>query len=338
MPSSFPPFRAGFPWWGGDLQTLRNYLTPGRADLSPWPGERLSIAVADGSGDRLLAALHLPATDRSRPLAVLVHGLTGCEGSFYVLETARFLLTAGYPVLRLNLRGAGPSRETCSGQYSAGSSVDLGAVIGALGSELTARGHVLVGYSLGGNIVLKYLAEAPATQVPLCAVAISTPIDLGAAAHRMMAPRNALYHRWLLARMKREAVAGAARTDPEERRAIQSAETVYEYDDRFVAPRNGFAGADDYYRRCSAAGFVGAIKVPTLVVQARNDPWIPAAAYDSIEWGRYPAFTVLLPPGGGHVGFHDGQGDTPWHNRCLATFMDRTVGSGAITMAGQETR
>lgn len=292
--------------------------------MSPWPGERLALPAGDGTGDRFLAMLHRPhpvsGDEQGPPLVVLVHGLTGCEGSFYVLETTRFLLVAGYPALRLNLRGAGPSRQTCTGHYCAGSSGDLAAALAALDGALTANGLVLVGYSLGGNIVLKLIAEAPVR--PLCAMAVSTPIDLSATARRMMSPRNMLYHRWLLARMKHEALDGAAAVTAAERRAILGARTVREYDDAFIAPRNGYAGADDYYRRCSAAAFLDRIETPTLLIHARDDPWIPADAYEGAAWPEMPLLRLLLSGRGGHVGFHGRDRETPWHNACLRAFIE----------------
>lgn len=318
MKSSFPPFRPRFPWIGGDLQTLRNYLSPGGWDLSGWPSERLFFETDDGSGDRLQGVLHRQGEG---PLVVLLHGLTGCEESFYVLETARFLLSQGSPVLRLNLRGAGPSRKTCGGHYCAGSSGDLANVLAQLPPDLAENGLVLIGYSLGGNIVLKYLAEKPLAVEPVCAVAVSAPIDLAAASRRMMVARNRLYHGWLLKRMAEEAAAGNADLSEAERSAISRARTVYAFDDVFVAPRNGYADADDYYRKCSAAGMLSDIETPTLIVHARNDPWIPADAFENMNVTGLPEISLALADGGGHVGFHGRADRTPWHNQCAYTFL-----------------
>ena len=90
-----------------------------------------------------------------------------------------------------------------------------------------------------------------------------------------------------------------------------------------MAPANGFAGADDYYARCSAQGFMKEIKVPTLVIHARNDPWILPGAYLSFDWKANPKLTPLLPRGGGHVGFHGLGSRVPWHDRCIAEFLRR---------------
>jgi predicted alpha/beta-fold hydrolase len=97
------------PWIGGDLQTLRNYLRPPGDILAPWPSEQLRFAMKDDTGDELVGALNRPVEDRGRPLVLLLHGLTGDQESSYVRVTARELLRAGYPVLRLNWRGAGPT-------------------------------------------------------------------------------------------------------------------------------------------------------------------------------------------------------------------------------------
>src|SRR5262249_33525430 len=151
---AYPRFVARPPWWGGDLQTVRNYLRKPAIPLEPYPAERLEFPLDDGSGDVLVATLNPPRTAHgARPLVVLVHGLTGCETSTYMRASARHLLERGHPVLRLNLRGAGPSRARCRLQYHAGRTEDLRAVVGRMDGRLAANGVVIVGFSLGGNML-----------------------------------------------------------------------------------------------------------------------------------------------------------------------------------------
>lgn len=318
-----PGFAPRFPWLGGDLQTLRYYFFPPSADLSAWPARRLSFPLRGTGGDTLLAALHRPARDAARPLVVLAHGLTGCEGSSYMLETARFFLTEGYPVLRLNLRGAGPSRDTCRGSYCAGSGADLGEVLAALDAEDARRGVALVGFSLGGAIVLDFLARRAQAARPICAVTVSAPLSLGAAVQRMMRPRNVLYHRWLLARMKDAVSTGPAQVSGRERAAVRDARSIREFDDAFTAPRNGFADADDYYARCSVQGVLDRLETPTLLLHARNDPWIPSAPYEDAGRNPRPHVSVTLTDDGGHVGFHGRRSPTPWYNTVIRAYLEQ---------------
>src|SRR5579862_3978353 len=319
MRSGFPPFVARWPWIGADLQTLRNALAPPRHDLSVYRSERLMLPLADDTGDTLSGLLQHPVSPPG-PLVVLIHGLSGTEDSAYMLASAAALLSAGYRVLRLNLRGAGPSRPFCRLQYHAGRSADLRDALAALDAALLRRGLFLVGYSLGGNMLLKFLAEHAADFPILAAVAISAPLDLAAASERIGAARNRIYHRHLLHHMKVEALGLGAELTAEEQRRVRTAHTIFEFDDRFVGPRNGYAGADDYYSNNSGARFLSAIRVPTLLIHALDDPWIPSAAYQRVAWASHPALVPLLSDSGGHVGFHGRGSEVPWHDRCVEIF------------------
>ncbi|MCW5748619.1 MAG: alpha/beta fold hydrolase [Alphaproteobacteria bacterium] len=275
----------------------------------------------DGSGDTLLAMLDRPAVDNGGPALILVHGLTGCEDSAYMLNTARHFLALGHVVLRLNLRAAGPSRPLCGDIYYAGRSQDFRAVLRLLPDDLRTRGLVAVGFSLGGNMLLKYLGEEGAAAALRAAVSVCAPIDLSATCRHMLRPRNRLYHSYIIAMMKREATAPGARLTEAERAAILSARNVWEYDDRFIAPRHGFAGAEDYYDKNKALRFMPAIGVPSLLIAAADDPWIPIDIYRGVDWAANPALTPLLAEGGGHVGFHAADAAAPWHDRAIERFI-----------------
>jgi uncharacterized protein len=313
-----PPFVARAPWWGGDLQTVRNFLMR-RRPRQARPPERLVLPLPDG--DRLAAALDRPLeADDRLPLVVLIHGLTGSEDSAYMRVSAAHLGEHGYTVVRLNLRGAGQSQPMCRWRYHAGRTEDLAAALAGLPDALTGNGVVAVGYSLGGNMLLKFAGERGSSAPLRAAVAVSAPLDLSGTAQRMMRPRNALYQRYLLGELKREALAPSAELTAAERAAIGRARTVWQFDEEFVAPRHDFAGAEDYYAKNDARFFIAGIAVPTLLIHARDDPWIAPDPYLTLAG---PSLTVLLPEGGGHVGFHCAGTAVPWHHLAILRFLSR---------------
>jgi len=323
-PATSPPaFSPRFPWWGADLQTLASRLLP-PVTLGPHASERLAFLMRDGSDDTLLAMLDRPARPRAgTPLVILVHGLTGLESSRYMLSMSRHLLERGHRVLRLNLRGAGPSRALCRDHYYAGRSQDFRHLLTLLPDDLRGDGLVAVGYSLGGAMLLKYLGEEGASTPLSAAATVCAPIDLSLTCRNMMRPRNWVYHRYILGQMKTEATGGAAALTPEERAAVMGSRTVWDYDDRFIAPRYGFGGAEDYYERCRPTRFMASIRVPTLVLAALDDPWIPGPLYEGYDWAGNRALVPLLAGGGGHVGFHAADAGEPWSDRAIARFFDK---------------
>lgn len=305
-----PRFTPRWPWIGGDLQTVRNWLVKPRPALGDWPAEHLDFDMNDGTGDILQGVLQ-HAEGTALPLILLVHGLTGSSESSYMRVSTYHLLAAGYPVLRLNLRGAGAARGQTRQFYHAGRTADFDRVLRRLDAKLTGRGVVAVGYSLGANMVLKYLAEQGANAALTAAASISAPIDLHAAQCRISSTRNRVYHRHLLALMKHE-----RDTDFDD-----GIRTIIDFDNRVVAPNNGFKDALDYYRQSSAGPMLDAIRRPTLIVHAADDPWIPIARYRETAWSANPHLLPFLLPSGGHVGFHAAGLSMPWHDSALLRFL-----------------
>jgi predicted alpha/beta-fold hydrolase len=316
----FPKFFARPPWIGGDLQTMRNYLRPVEIPLDQYSEERVEFPLPDG--DRLVAMLHRPAQERDRPLAILIHGLSGTQDSVYLRRSARHLLSHGFPVLRFNLRGAGPSGPLCRWSYHAGRTEDLHAALMRLDGKLAGRGLLAVGFSLGGNLLLKYLGERGRRALFLGAVSVSAPILPKQAQIRIMRRRNSRYHRHLLEGVKADFGRANAEMPTCLRATLSEIRTIYEFDDRVVAPINGFDGAEDYYTRTASYPLLGRITVPTLVIHARNDPWIPVKPYLQFDWAGNAKLLPLLPRGGGHVGFHGLGGAAPWHDRCMVRFFE----------------
>jgi len=322
-----PPFKPRFPWWGADLQTLSILLRTPQSDLAPHKSERVCFPMADRTGDILLGMIDRPAEPlAARPLVILIHGLTGCEDSAYILSAARHLLDCGYTVLRLNVRGAGPSRAYCGEHYHVGRTADFRRVLWQIPEDLTTKGIVAVGYSLGGTMLLKYLGEEGSFSPLRAAASICAPIDLIATGQQMVRPRNRLYHAYILNALKAETLADGARLDAEERLVVRNVRTVQEYDDRFIAPRYGYRGVEDYYQLCAPLTYMPEVRVPTMVLAACDDPWIPIAHYKSFKWRDNPWLLPVLTPAGGHVGFQGDASSQPWCDLALEKFLDQVDG------------
>jgi hypothetical protein len=327
MDTAAAAFQPRAPWVTGDLQTLRNFVLRPRIDLDAWPMRRLWLPLPAGpepAGDQMPVALHAAERLDERPLVALIHGLTGCEESIYLRASTRFWLERGNPVARLNLRGNRIARPRCRGHYHGGRAEDPAAALRELidrDRRVAERGIVAIGFSLGGNVLIRLLAETGRDLPIRTAASVSAPIDLGATSEAFHRPRNALYRTWLLSLMKREAVLPPAHLSPDERAAVRAARTVRQFDEGFIARRFGFAGADDYYRRCSGLRFLPDVEVPLLLLHARDDPWIPAAAYERAAALGNRQLRVRLTAGGGHVGFHGADHPHPWHDRAIAAFL-----------------
>ncbi|MDN3563184.1 alpha/beta fold hydrolase [Paeniroseomonas aquatica] len=320
MIPSHAPFSPRPPWLGGTLQTLRALRWPFAARLTP--GHRLWLPLADG--DALAAMLHLPplVLEPARPLAVLVHGLTGSEEDPYLRDAAAGLLRRGFPVLRLNLRGSGPSLPRSTSHYHLGRAGDLQEALAALPAMLTGQGVVLAGWSLGGALVLNLLGRDTAGLPPvLGAAAIGPPLQPELAFRTIDA--NPLFGRALLALYRREVLAVPAVDLPESlRQAARRASSLVEFEATVTAPRFGYPSYAVYCEVNRPAAALPQIRVPTLVVMAADDPLVPIESLAGIDWAACPAVAPLAVEGGGHCGFYDRRQDEPLSLRAMAAFFE----------------
>jgi predicted alpha/beta-fold hydrolase len=301
-----PPFQPRPPWWGADLQTLRDTLRGPRFPVDR--GEPHPIPI--GAGEQLLALVDRPATAEPRALVLLLHGLGGSSQATGVRRLALALQEAGYAVLRLNLRGAGAGRNLAAGTYAARCTGDLAPAL--LWARQLAAGRPLfgVGFSLGGTVLLNTVLD-PGPPSPLLdgLVAISSPLDLAGCSAAIGLPRNRLYERWLLRSLCRQTLADGRGLSAAERLGLSQVGSIRGFDTLITAPRWGFASVDDYYARASPLPQLqgsSPLLPPSLLIQALDDPWVPAAAAVALA-GRQPALPgleVVLTPGGGHNGFH----------------------------------
>ncbi len=225
--------------------------------------------------------------------------------SGYLLGLAHALSDAGFGVLRWNMRGCGNLRNRLQTWYHSGQSDDLNYVVSH------ALGHhwgdiALVGISMGGNITLKYLGESGTSLSPRirAAVAISVPMDLKGSATELAKPKNGLYMQYLLhplrARMREKAAKFPGCFDISK---LSSIRTFHEFDALFTAPYHGFKSVDDYWERSSSKQFLLSIRAPTLIISARDDPFLSAGCFPT-EIARTSDHIFLeIPAHGGHVGF-----------------------------------
>ena len=303
-------FEERVPWIGPDLQTLRNFLLPQpRIETTS-----NSIKLPMSDGDILVASLNMSADPPKRPLIILVHGLTGSENSVNIISAANYLVQKSWRVLRINLRGTMPTRPQAKGHYHAGKTEDLSQALHQLPPKFLNNGAILIGHSLGGNLILKFLGEGLGDKNILGGVSISSPLILRETCTQMMKPRNFFYHRHILKAMKEEALAPGAELSRSQIQAITSAQSIYDFDHNFIAPLFGYQDADDYYINNSSGRFLSDISKPTLIIHALNDPWIPPKVYLETQWDLYPTIQTKITKSGGHLGFHGKTNKVAWHN------------------------
>lgn len=307
------------------LQTILASLIPrSMAFLDRVSDERV-FDVAPGV--RVLARCSWQRNRVNAPTLLLVHGLEGSSQSPYMLGTAAKGLEAGCNVLRLNVRSCGGTEHLTETIYHAGQTDDLRAII----EELTERDGLtnlyVIGFSLGGNMALKlageYGAAIPGSLRGL--VAISPSVHLSACVDAIELPSNRLYHFRFL-RSLRSSLQRRAQLYPEryDLSRLKGVWTLREFDNLYTAPHSGFRDAADYYERASALPFLGLIRLPTLIIHAKDDPFIPFAPLDRARVEANPNITLIATERGGHLGFLTSRredGDCFWAERTAIAFV-----------------
>jgi predicted alpha/beta-fold hydrolase len=284
------------------------------------PGPRLTHPTREHvlrlpDGDCLV--LHDTAPPGWQPgerIAVVVHGLIGSHASPGVVRVAARLLRRGLRVVRMDLRGAGKGVALARQFYHAGRSEDVRAALDEVHRWSPASPIVLVGISLGGNLALKLAGEAadrPAAYLERVA-AVSPPIDLVRCSRLLLLPRNRPYHNLFLHGLMAAAYQRQRYFPDRTPLRFPRRMTTRLFDDLYTAPRSGFADALDYYRRASSMPYVARIAVPTLILTARDDPFIAVEPFE--ELAPPPNVVVRVAARGGHVGFvgWDGAGGVRW--------------------------
>lgn len=301
----FPSFRP-HPWLGSPhAQTLATRL-PRRALARRAPRDEARRFRVDPTSE-IVAFCRWHPQRRSAPLAVLLHGLTGDATADYMLGLAEKLAQCGFSTVRMNMRGCGGTEALSRSIYHAGLTEDLAAVVRSLHEDDGVERIYLVGCSLGGGMVLRWIGELGRDSFPCVrgAAAISPSVDLAASQHVLdTQTRCRVYRDFFLSGLK-EQIRVRARLHPglADPTALGAIRTLREFDRRYTGPLSRYGSVERYYAEASALPLVGAIRRSTLVITAQDDPFIPFASFRDAAFDHNAWIRMLAPERGGHVAF-----------------------------------
>ena len=241
-----------------------------------------------------------------RSVAIVFHGLEGNSTRSYMLGMVKALNRGGWDAVAVNFRCCSGEPNKALRMYHSGDTEDIHQVVSFVASAGTYEAIALIGFSLGGNVILKYLGEKTPFVDPRvkAAVAISVPCDLSGCASRLDEPGNRLYAKRFL-RLLYDKIAAKARQYPDRVSVADyaSIKTLKEFDNRYTAPLHGFLDAEDYYRKSSCKPFLGSISIPTLVINAADDPFLSRSCFPEAEAAASAHLFLEAPSCGGHCGF-----------------------------------
>ena len=299
----------------GHLQTILGALLP-RRFRNGVVTERLELPDGDFLDLDWGKAGH-------RRLAVISHGLEGSSKNSDIRGLSAALNEAGWDTLAWNFRGCSGEQNRCLRFYHSGETGDLSAVINHAAVNYSSL--ALVGFSLGGNMILKYLGEGNVHPFLQAAVAVSVPVDLASSA-RALDRRlcNQIYLRRFMKSLAAKVEAKAKRFPAEiDATGVHDIRSFSIFDDRYTARIHGFRDAEDYWSQSSAIRYLNRISIPTLLLNAKDDPFLSRESFPYVEASKNPCFYLEAPRSGGHLGFLDAQGF--WIERRIPQFLNQAV-------------
>ena len=326
------PFRPA--WWAGGAhqQTIAGkYLRP----ALHVPLERERWETPDGDFVDIDFTLE-PEGGRDAggtPLVVVLHGLEGGARRRYALLAYRELARRGVRAVGLNFRSCSGEPNRLARSYHSGETGDLAFVVAKLQGRFPGRPLGALGFSLGGNVLLKFLGELGSEAPVAAAAAVSVPYDLAAGALSLeVSPMGKLYGWNFLRSLRRKALwKGKVISELVASEAIRSARTVREFDEVATAPLHGFRDAAQYYAECSSAAFLSRIAKPTLLLHSLDDPFQPAGVLPMRAIADNSALVSGVVERGGHVGFVEGSPHRPtfWAEAEAARFLAAALGANS---------
>jgi predicted alpha/beta-fold hydrolase len=303
------------------VSTVLANFWPREYDFSRFPMESRLIQTDEDT--QVLIQTQRPVIE---PIghAVLLHGLEGSGEAGYIRSMAFDVLQAGFIAHRFHMRTCGGTGPLCKTLYHGGLTADLRVFLEELDSGLPV---FLIGFSLGGNVVLKLAGELGETDLIQGVCAISTPIDLASGVRRMGKLDNRLYERRFLKRMRKRLVSTGLYSQAE----LEAARSLYEIDDKITAPSFGFNGADHYYATQSSNEYLERIRVPTLLIQAKDDTFIPFEMFRHPAIAANPFLRLLATEHGGHLGFLSRRGARFWLDEVAIEFLQQVIAESATS-------
>jgi uncharacterized protein len=263
----------------------------------------------------LLLMYEIKAADESAPVVLIGHGMAGCSESGYMRRIAAKLFQEGFGVFMMNQRGSGPGIGLCDRLWNGGSSEDLARMIQFIVDLNPARKLMVIGFSLTGNILLKYLGEG--RKIPSnvhSALAVNPPIDLEAASRQISeGPWSNTFNKYYLNLMNRQ-VEAMVECQPDAFQPTGTPRTIWEFDMQYTAPAFGYPRAEAYYEECSSKQFLEHVYIPTTILCSQDDPFIPPEIFQNARMSQRIDF--VNPEHGGHMGyisrFRNSLGDRRW--------------------------
>ena len=315
----------------GDAQTIGAHFWPGRWRARDRTGDEERLFQVE-PGSQILARCRWQPNRAAHPTLALWHGMEGSSASGYMLITADKAFRAGFNVIRVNFRNCGNTEHLSPKLYHGGLTSDPKAVIDELIAGDGLSHIAIAGFSLGGNMVLKLAGEygenPPREIKAVCA--ISPSIDMRAGSELLMKRRNWIYQQDFLRRL-RQRIRIKARLFPDayDATGLGGVRTIKQFDDRYVAPAFGFASADDYYAKASSFPYISRIRVPTLIIHAEDDPFVPFAPLRDPLVTSNPYVLLIATERGGHVAFLSASSgeDRFWAENRLVEFCEMVDGN-----------
>lgn len=267
-------------------------------------GKRERLELPDG--DFLDYDLYTPLSVESAPLLLLSHGLEGDSKSRYIIGMVKIALDLGYRVIAWNYRGCSGEPNRLKRFYHSGESDDLRLMIQHVLNQYQPNSMYLIGFSIGGNITLKYLGEEGSGLSPIikAAATLSVPCDLASGAKHLAGIKSKVYMRRFMQSLTAKIKAKAKRYPELDATAVDRMKNFIEFDEYYTAPLHGFDSAEDYWKKNSSKFFLSNIQIPTLLLTAANDPFLTPACYPYEIAEQSSHLFLNVTKNGGHVGFY----------------------------------